>query len=266
MSGLKSWTAEAKANPLILLLVTLWCLSTSPAAGAPAPEAIQRGPADRHRLALVFTGNEFAEGGETILNELSNRQTKASFFLTGDFLANTNFRGLVKRILGEGHYLGPHSDRHLLYCTWGDKTTLVSREQFRTDLGANLKKIEALGVSRLQARFFLPPYEHYNGEVARWTKEMGLVLVNYTPGTRSPADYTVEGNRNFVPSETIFQSIVARESADTQGLNGFILLLHLGAGSGRTDKFHFRFSELMSFCKSRGYEMVRIDALLAEHQ
>src|SRR5438105_4571663 len=93
---------------------------------------IVRGSTSARRVALVFTGHQFAEGGETILNELAGHKAKGSFFLTGDFLTNTSFALLIQRIVKEGHYVGPHSDQHLLYCRWdGPKKTLVTHEEFR---------------------------------------------------------------------------------------------------------------------------------------
>ena len=126
--------------------------------------AITRGPVTRRRLALVFTGHEFAEGGETILEELGRRGGKASFFLTGAFLANPEFEGLIRQIVAQGHYLGPHSDRHLLYCDWGpEKRRLVSRETFEADLLANVEKVARFTTEK--PLYFLPPYEHYDEEV-----------------------------------------------------------------------------------------------------
>jgi hypothetical protein len=92
---------------------------------------------------------------------------------------------------------------------------------------------------------------------------MGLKVVNYTPGTRSNADYTSEADTNFVSSRTIFDSIVEREKSDPHGLNGFILLLHIGAGPGRADKFHARFGDLLDYLGNRNYELLRVDELLA---
>ena len=40
---------------------------------------------------------------------------------------------------------------------------------------------------------------------------MGLTLVNLSPGTRSAADYTGEGDRSFVSSQAILDSILRRE-------------------------------------------------------
>ena len=224
---------------------------------------IIRGPTSARRLAVVFTGHGFAEGGEVILNELGKHKGKGSFFFTGEFLTNTNFKPLVQRIAREGHYLGPHSDKHVLYCPWeGPKKTLVTHAEFRADLESNLRKIERFGIPRRQIRYFLPPYEYYNQEIVDWAKELGLTVVNYTPDTRSNADYTGEAEKNFVSSQTIFDSIVGKERNDPNGLNGFILLLHIGSGPDRADKFPALFGELLDYLAGKGYQFVRVDELL----
>jgi len=223
--------------------------------------AIRRGPTADRRLALVFTGHEFAEGGETILAELARRGARGSFFLTGDFLANPRFEPLVKRIVAEGHYLGPHSDKHPLYCEWEPpKRRLVSRADFDADLWANLQKIA--GFTSERPVYFLPPYEHADAEIARWTSERGMRLVNFTSGTRSNADYTGDGAPNFVSSQEILASILRRDRDDPRGLNGFLLLLHVGVGPQRTDKFANQFGDLLDRLAERGYKFVRMDELL----
>jgi peptidoglycan/xylan/chitin deacetylase (PgdA/CDA1 family) len=224
---------------------------------------IIRGPIETRRLALVFTGHEFGEGGPAILDALARSHARASFFLTGDFLRARAFQPIVRRIVREGHYLGPHSDRHLLYCAWetGGRT-LISREAFDRDVEENLRAIEAFGVGRGRARYFLPAYEWYNAEIAAWSEALGLTLVNFTPGTRSNADYTGEADTGFVSSQRIVDSILARESGDPNGLNGFLLLLHIGAGPGRSDKMHDRFGGLLDELSRRQYRFVRVDDLL----
>jgi len=223
---------------------------------------IVRGPTSQKKIALIFSGHSFAEGGEMILNELARHKARASFFFTGDFLANTNFEPLIRRVIAEGHYLGPHSDKHLFYCARNEtKKTLVTCDEFRADLNANLRKIERFGVSRAGVRFFLPPFEQYNQDIAAWSAEMGLTLINFTPGTRSNADYTGEADTHFVSSQAIFDSIVNQERADPHGLNGFILLLHVGSGPDRADKFHARFGKLLDYLSNKGCQFVRVDEL-----
>ncbi len=228
-----------------------------------SPEgAVTRGRLGRRQLALVFTGHEYAEGGDVILDALARRNVKASFFLTGDFLRTPAFRPLVKRLVHDGHDIGPHSDKHLLYCDWTGRKTLVSRAEFRADLEANVREIERIGGAGDRVRYFLPAYEWCNREIVGWARDMGFETVNFTPGTRSNADYTEDAAANHVSSAVIVKSILDAEAADPHGLDGFLLLLHLGAGPRRTDKLHARFAELLDAIAARGYRFVRLDDLL----
>jgi endoglucanase len=208
---------------------------------------------------LVFTGDTFAEGGDHIANTLKAKHVDASFFFTGNFYRNREFERLIKRLNSDGHYLGPHSDRHLLYCSWTNRDSLlVSRDQFTKDLLANYTAMEKFGIKKKNARYFIPPYEWYNDSISNWTSRLGIQLINYSPGTRSTADYTTPDLKNYRSSEEIIQSIKAKGD----DLNGFILLLHIGTANARTDKFYRRLDELIEFLRSRKYEMVRIDELL----
>lgn len=241
-----------------------------PSAANPSPRGIKsahgaiiRGDPTRKAIALAFTGDEFAEGGETILKELNRRRVKGSFFLTGNFLTNITFHPLVRRIAAEGHYYSVHSDQHLLYCSWDkDRKTLVTCAELQADLEMNRRRFAQLNLAQPSGRYFIPPFEHYNQQIVDWARQKDFILINYTPGTRSHADYTGEADKNFVPSQAIFDSIVKREREDPHGLNGFILLLHIGSGPGRVDKFHARFGELLDVLAAKGYEFVRVDELL----
>ncbi len=224
---------------------------------------IIRGDKNRHALALAFAGHEFAEGADTILNELHKHHARGSFFLTGKFVANPAFHPILRRIADEGHYFSAHSDAHLLYCSWDKaRATLVTQAEFTADLEKNFQRFNKLKLAQPPGSYFIPPFEHYNAQIVAWAEQMGVTLINYTPGTRSHADYTGEADRNFTSSAVIFDSIVKREQTHPHGLNGFILLLHLGSGPGRADKFHTRFGELLDHLAAQGYEFVRVDELL----
>jgi peptidoglycan/xylan/chitin deacetylase (PgdA/CDA1 family) len=224
---------------------------------------IIRGSTEAKRIALEFTGHAYAEGGQIILDELARHGARASFFLTGDFLRTREFAPLVMRIVREGHYLGPHSDKHLLYCAWeSGRQTLVTREAFTRDLEDNLREIEKFGIRRADASYWVPAFEWYNPEIAQWSAAMGLRLINYTPGTRSNADYTREADTNFISSRAIVDGILTRERSGPNGLNGYLLLLHIGSGPGRADKMHGRLGELLGELSGRQYRFVRVDELL----
>jgi len=211
----------------------------------------------------VFTGDEFADGGNQIIQTLGQRNVKASFFLTGRFYRNPSFQSIIRQLSKNGHYLGSHSDQHLLYCDWNKRDSLlVSKVQFQKDLLASYQSMATFGVSKNKATFFLPPYEWYNDSIAIWTKQMGLQLVNYTQGTLSTTDYTTPSMKNYRASNVIYQSIIDFDANNTSGLNGFILLIHIGTDPERTDKFYFQLDSLLKKLQAEGYRFLRIDQLL----
>ncbi|KPK84408.1 MAG: polysaccharide deacetylase [Bacteroides sp. SM23_62_1] len=224
---------------------------------------IVRGDRSEKSLVLVFTGDEFADGGEHILSILKNQNILGSFFFTGNFYRNPGFEQLIRSLLSEDHYLGAHSDRHLLYCDWENRDNLlVTKEEFIHDLENNYKVMNQFGIRKDNALYFLPPYEWHNDSISTWTKSLGLQLINYTPGTLSHADYTTPDMPNYKSSEDIYKSIIDFEKGNDEGLNGFILLSHFGAARERTDKFYFQLESLITELKIRGYQFKRIDELL----
>jgi len=213
---------------------------------------------------LVFTGDEFGDGANYIAKSLKKENIHGSFFLTGNFYRNKKFAKALKELKRNGNYLGSHSDKHLLYCDWVKRDSLlVTHEEFQNDLENAYKELKHWDIEKKDAHYFLPPYEWYNDSISKWTKEMGLQLVDFTPGTRSNADYTYpEMGKKYVSSDSVFNSIVHYEMRSANGLNGFILLVHIGTDPRRTDKFYKRLPELINELKERGYEFVRIDELL----
>ncbi|MDQ6480038.1 glycoside hydrolase family 9 protein [Dyadobacter sp. LHD-138] len=226
--------------------------------------AIIRGDQTRKQIALVFTGDTYGDGRTYITKTLKEKNVKASFFLTGNFYRNKDFKPVIQTLRNNGNYLGSHSDKHLLYCDWRNRDSLlVTRKEFETDLDNAYKELKNFNIGKDKARFFLPPYEWYNDSIANWTKQMGLQLINFSPGTRSSADYTYpEMGDKYVDSETIYQSILNAEKQSKEGLNGFILLMHIGTDPRRKDKFYVYLPKLIAEVKSRGYQFVRINELL----
>jgi peptidoglycan/xylan/chitin deacetylase (PgdA/CDA1 family) len=227
--------------------------------------AIIRSDSTQKKLAIVFTGDEFAEGRDFISKTLKQNNTKASFFFTGRLYRNAAFKKTIQQLKADGNYLGAHSNEHLLYCDWSKRDSLlVTKQEFRSDLQKNYEEMKRFGIAKSSAHFYLPPYEWYNDSIASWTKEMNLQLVNYTPGTLSHADYTTPDEKNYRSSETIYQSILDYEQKHASGLNGFILLMHIGTDAKRTDKFYNRLPQLIQYFKNKSYQFVRIDELLKQ--
>ena len=246
--------------PVVFLL--LLALNTSGIAQKILHGAIVRADTTQKKMAIVFTADEFGDGAAIITDALKKEQVKASFFFTGRFYRNKSFTSAIAQLKADEHYLGPHSDQHLLYCDWKKRdSTLVTQQQFRKDLRKNYAAMKKFGITKSDAPFFLPPFEWYNREIAGWTAAENLQLINFTSGTLSNADYTTPEMKNYRSSEDILQSVWQYESHQPSGLNGFMLLLHFGTDPKRTDKLYRRLPELIQFLKAKGYELVSVDQL-----
>lgn len=221
--------------------------------------AIVRMDTTKKIIYLVFTAHEFADGYSVIHETLSKHDIKASFFFTGDFYRAAEFRELILELKTEGHYLGAHSDKHLLYCTWEQRDSLlVSQEEFNKDVMDNYVEMEKFGITKEDALYFMPPYEWYNLVISKWTSQLGLTLFNFSGGTSSNQDWTYpELGKAYISSDNIFNRIIRYEK--DHGMKGFIFLSHIGTDPRRTDKFYNKLDQLIAYLKDKGYSFDRIE-------
>lgn len=223
--------------------------------------AVIRGNPGLKEIALIFSGDEYGEGLSFIRKQLKREKVPASFFFTGRFYRNPGFRKGLRGLIRDGHYMGAHSDQHLLYCDWVRRDSLlVDQQEFLTDLDRNYEAMETTGADIRRAVFYLPPYEWYNDTISAWAAQKGIKLINFTPGTLSHTDYTTLSDKNYRSNKVIYESVVNFEI--TRGLNGFILLMHIGAGPGRPEKFYNLLPRLIDHLKERGYVFRAVDELL----
>src|SRR5439155_6938072 len=130
-------------------------------------------------------------------------------------------------------------------------------EFFKRDLQKNIDDLRqyqrnpGLATGATKVVYFIPPYEWYNEDQVRWSREMGVLLFNFTPGSGSNRDWAPEDLKSFVPSQKIIDDILAYEQKDPHGLNGFLLLLHVG--SQRKDKPFLLLDGLLEKLEQRGY-------------
>jgi peptidoglycan/xylan/chitin deacetylase (PgdA/CDA1 family) len=210
----------------------------------------------KKEIHLVFTGHDHADGLETVRKVLKKYNLNGSFFFTGDFYRNPEFKNEIMKLKEDGNYLGAHSDKHLLYASWSNRdSTLITKEQFTADLRENYKEMEKFGINKNDAPYFLPPFEWYNEDISNWCGQIGLTLVDFTPGTSSNQDWTYPDlGKHYISSDTIFARILNYENKDPHGLNGFILLTHPGTDPRRPDKFYNQLDSLISILQHKGYK------------
>lgn len=210
---------------------------------------IRTDPSVRH-IDFVFTAADKADGADRIISTLRKYNIKGGFFFTGEFFEL--YPDVVRRLVAEGHYVGSHSYGHLLYAPWGKRDSLlVTRQEFEEDMFKNYKVLREFGIT--DAPYFIPPYEHYNATISSWARQLGLQVINYTPGTLTNGDYTTPGMSRYFSSKEILGKIREYERTDPDGLNGHIMLIHFGTDPSRTDKFYDKLPGLIRELRRKGY-------------
>ncbi len=226
--------------------------------------AVIRGDSTKKEIALVFTGDEFGDGLNTIANRLQKQQIKSSFFFTGRFYRNKSFQQGIQKLYQQKNILGSHSDMHLLYCDWTNRdSTFVTKDSLLHDLASSKKAIMNAGIKKEDmTSYFIPPYEWWNNETAQWLNTAGMKIFSFTPGTTSNADYTYpEMGKSYRTSDEIIANI-KKFNERKGGLNGVVLLIHAGTDPRRKDKLYNRLDELINYLKKEGYLFKKIDELL----
>ena len=210
---------------------------------------IRTDPSVRH-IDFVFTAADKADGADRIISTLRKYNIKGGFFFTGEFFEL--YPDVVRRLVAEGHYVGSHSYGHLLYAPWGKRDSmLVTRQEFEEDMFKSYKVLREFGIT--DAPYFIPPYEHYNATISSWARQLGLQVINYTPGTLTNGDYTTPGMSRYFSSKEILGKIREYERTDPDGLNGHIMLIHFGTDPSRTDTFYDKLPGLIRELRRKGY-------------
>ena len=210
---------------------------------------IRTDPSVKH-IDFVFTAADKADGAERIISTLRKYNIKGGFFFTGEFFEM--YPDVVRRLVAEGHYVGSHSYGHLLYAPWGNRDSLlVTRQEFNEDIFKSYKVLREFGITN--APYFIPPYEHYNATISSWARQLGLQVINYTPGTLTNGDYTTPEMKRYFSSKEILGRIWEYERTDPNGLNGHIMLIHFGTDPARTDKFYDKLPGLIRELRRKGY-------------
>lgn len=211
----------------------------------------------KKQITLVFTAADKADGADAIISTLKKHGIKGGFFFTGEFYEL--YPDVVKRLLDEGHFVGSHSYGHLLYMPWEDRDSLlVTHEEFENDMMKSYETLRKASIEYKDAPVYIPPYEYYNKEISAWAKNMGIQVINYTPGTMSNADYTTpDMGQKYRSSKFIYNKIMEVEKKE--GLNGHLMLIHFGTDDRRTDKFYNGYlDKMIKTLKRKGYTFVPV--------
>jgi peptidoglycan/xylan/chitin deacetylase (PgdA/CDA1 family) len=231
-----------------------------------------RGSLRKKVLALTFDGGSENNVSAEILDILRQAGIRCTFFLTGKFVER--YPQTVRQIVEEGHEVGNHtySHPHLTeYAASGRQVTKTGVD--REFVQSQLKKMEEVFrelTGRDVVRLWRPPFGEHNREIRSWAAELGYRTVGWTVESQNGENFDTRDwvadpeSENYLSAEEIRDMILKAADAVPNGLNGAIILMHLG--SHRSSDFpHRKLPEIIEKLRKRGYRFVTVSELINDY-
>ena len=230
---------------------------------------LTRGLPETGTIAITFDGGSYSNAAGKVLDVLSARGLKATFFLTGEFIKQ--FPEVTRRIADQGHEVGNHMFSHLHLTTFAKnfrQETLpgLTKELVLKELVRNEELFKEI-TGKKMVKLWRAPYGEQNEEIRKWALNSGYRHVSWTydPKTRKSLDgldwVSDRDSALYLSSDQIIQKIISFDSETEMGLAGGIVLLHLGTERD-SDPFYPRLGELIDRLQKKGYKVGSITQML----
>ena len=188
---------------------------------------------EKKQISLTFDSAWGNEDLDSILETLQSYHVSASFFVTGEWVAN--YPNEVQKIHANGHDLGNHSEHH-------KNMSQLTSEACTTELLTVHERMKNLiGV---EMNLFRPPYGDYNDTVIKTAASCGYFTIQWSVDSLDWKDYGID-------------SIIKTVTKHPELKNGAIILLH--TGSKYTAE---ALPLLIEQLQAQGYEFVPVSKLI----
>ena len=191
---------------------------------------------DKKNLYLTFDVGYENGNTEKILDALKKHNASAIFFVTGHFISEN--RGLIKRMVEEGHIIGNHTYSH------PDMTKISSKEDFQNEL-KQVENIYKEIIGKDMPKYYRPPQGKYSKANLAMAKELGYKTIFWSLAY-------VDWNDNDQPSkEEAFDKLLSRT------FPGVVVLLHSTSSTNASI-----LDELLTKWENMGYSFKALDSLV----
>ncbi|MDT8317309.1 MAG: polysaccharide deacetylase family protein [bacterium] len=219
-------------------------------------------------LSITFDGGSSDSSAPAILDILSEKQIKTTFFLTGRFIKK--YPHIVKRMVSEGHEVGNHtmSHPHLTTYSRDRKSTTsvgVSYSFLKKELDETAEIFSKLTGIRMQP-LWRAPFGETNKEILSWASKIGYRHIAWTVDykahqTMDSLDWVTDKSSSlYRSSEEIKENLLS--FADKKGrAKGAIVLMHLGT-ERKNDIVHEKLAEIIEDFMARGYNILPVSELI----
>ena len=219
-------------------------------------------------LSITFDGGSSDSSATAILNILSEKRIKTTFFLTGRFIKK--YPHIVKRMVSEGHEVGNHTMSHPHLTTFSidrKRTTSdgVSYSFLKKEMDETARIFSELTGSRMQP-LWRAPFGETNKEILSWASKIGYRHIAWTVDykahqTMDSLDWVTDKSSSlYRTSEEIKERLLS--FADKKGrAEGGIILMHLGT-ERKNDVVHEKLAAIIEDFIARGYNILPISKLI----
>lgn len=227
------------------------------------PEAFNlvRAPEGSREILLTFDGGSNANSTPAILDTLKAERVRATFFLTGEYMQR--YPELVRRIASEGHVVGNHTFSHPHLTTFsfnGRHSTLsgVTEEFLRSQL-ARTNDLFKLIAGRAMDPYWRAPFGEINRQILRWGRDAGYTHVFWTPYLDTMDWVPSPGEPMFRTPQQILAHILAQEAKRSGGVDGGIVLMHLGSERKEDLRADRILPDLIARLRAKSYRFATVD-------
>ncbi len=233
--------------------------------------SINNGPLEFPIVSFTFDGGSSANVAMEIVDTLHSRNVKSTMFLTGHFIKK--HPDVVNKLIEEGHELGNHTCSHPHLTTYNEnkiqKTLSVLSQSV---LQRELISADQLLVS-VTGHHFAPlwraPYGEFNEQLCSWARDAGYMHVGWRQGRSwrdgfDTNDWIPDSETpGFKTPEEVFTKIVTLANTKPYGINGGIILMHLGTErKKREDQVHLKLGAMIDSLRVLGYEIVTVSEMM----
>jgi len=229
------------------------------------------GPTNRKNVALTFDGGSFANVTDDILDTLSSRSVTATMFLSGYFMRK--YPEVTRKIIQYGHECGNHTYNHPHLTTYATDRLRTTLPEMNPDvLREQLLRAEEL-FFKITGTYPVPlwraPYGEYNRDICLWAKNYGYLHVGWRQG--KSWRYGLDSN-DWVPDSTtpgyhspedFLNKVIALSKSPPSGINGGIILMHLGTQrKEKTAQTHRILGTLIDTLRADGYRFIKVSEMV----
>jgi len=182
---------------------------------------------DKKILALTFDGGSAADGADSILQILENKNLKLTFFLTGTFIHK--FPDIVHDLINSGHELANHTYSHPHLTKFTDTQNHNSLKHInRSYIYRQLNMTDSLLYGNFGTHFrpyWRAPFGEYNRHILKWAAEIGYKHIGWSSSCDTRDWISDRDSDLYRTGEEIYQHLLELESRGK--LKGAVILMHI---------------------------------------